>query len=307
MLGGNAVGTGKFSSETSLTLQDLILLWRSSTDWSALALSSQDCYARWLEKLERRWGAIPLPVFDHHLATDKLEEWRDNLSETPRAADALVRSARSLFKFGRDNGLLTFNRADGIAELGCAKDYTDVFWTDDELIRFREFAVGMGRQPVSDFVYFLAFTGLALTPALNLQLSAIEDHAIIKPPSTFRGRPRLKDCLPRLPEAAPFLKELQLRWRQPGVSHVLVDGNGKAWVRGTLWLGVNTVTKAANIIHVDPLTGEGRLKRLQDLKRTYALKLMKAGATDCQVASVMTWTPKAVRLLRTLGANAGTL
>ena len=293
------------------TLTELIREWctqhaspHSSLEWHALAPSTQKRSRLVLDRIERRWGHFALSAFEDQLMVEHILEWRDSLASTPRAADELVRVLRGLITFGRRYGWLAYDATAGITELG-AQDRSDIFWSEEDITVFRRKAEAMDQQPVADAVRFVAATGLGLQDMLKVEWSHVGEFTITKPVHHQSGRPRRKLTLPRLPGLNKLLQELAARPRRDGVTTVLVNGAGKSWGRAKLSQEIKKIRDAAGIKHIDPDTEKVSEKTLNDLRKTFALRLLAYGLADDEVASVMNWTSENVCTLRVLGVHMG--
>jgi integrase len=68
--------------------------------------------------------------------------------------------------------------------------------------------------------------------------------------------------------------------------------------RRRLWRQLNRIRDLANIVHLDPETGEARKEHLHDVRGTFATRLILAGLTDEEAADTMGWSPEQVATIR---------
>ena len=297
---------------SNLTIDDLIVRWcgnpscgiRPSTDWLKRRQSTRSRYSLKLDEIRGRWGPRALGDFEGRKGRLLIGDWRSELQETPRAADELVRVLNSLFEFGRMEGLIRHNPAADIPELGCANDYAHVFWSDADLQRFRDVSHRMSLRPVADFIDLMALTGLGVEEAIRLRFDDVTDLIVYRP-VIEEARPRRGlPAYPLLLEAKDFIENLKRRRRHFLTDTVLVDANGASWGRTWVQLQVKNVRDAAKIDHVDWTTGEAVVspKHVKDLRKTWAVKAMRSGATDDDIATLTRWKPSDIAKLRTLAS-----
>ena len=104
--------------------------------------------------------------------------------------------------------------------------------------------------------------------------------------------------MPRIPELDALLSDLSTRMRGGDTRTLLVNSRGQPWTEGGLTGSFNRIRDAANIVHVDEVTGERRKKHLHDVRGTFATRLIEAGLTDREAAQVMGWSPERVSNIR---------
>ena len=80
--------------------------------------------------------------------------------------------------------------------------------------------------------------------------------------------------------------------RNACVETVFVNSQGNAWTGYGLGGSFNRVRDEAGIVHED-----GGKKQLHDVWQTFATKLILAGISDSDIASVMAWSPDQVQAL----------
>ena len=91
---------------------------------------------------------------------------------------------------------------------------------------------------------------------------------------------------------------LSQRKRADGVVTVLVNSFGQSWSGDGFGGSFGRVRDNAGIVHIDPDTGERRLKHLHDVRGTFCTKLFIADLTDQEVAAIMAWSPSQVAGIR---------
>ncbi|WP_375428211.1 tyrosine-type recombinase/integrase [uncultured Sphingomonas sp.] len=287
------------------TLLSLVRTWRSedpnrpsSPEWDRLAASTKKTWGSALNKIEEKWGNVPLNVFNDTRMIEKVIAWRDSRAATPRAADNGVTVLQALLKFGIQRGRLSINVAAGIGALYVNGGRAEIIWTDDNLKAFSK-AAGEEDQHVDDAVQLAGATGMRREDLARLTWEAVGDFAIVKRAAKkSRGRRRFA-TMPRIPALDAVLDRLRDRPRADGVGTVLVNAKGKPWNLDTLSKEVARIAKKAGIVHVDDETGETKSKHLHDVRGTFATRLMTTtDLTGKEIASIMGWSEEEVERIR---------
>ena len=107
---------------------------------------------------------------------------------------------------------------------------------------------------------------------------------------------------PLTTEARALLDKFEVRPRQWGVKHILVDSNGAPWGRASVLGKAKKIRDAAQIVHVDLANDAAvtRKKDIKDLTKTWAIRAMRAGATDDDIIMLRRWKRDDVADLRLL-------
>ena len=281
------------------TLSSLIRKWRLSPEWNALAANTKKTWGSALNRVEEKWGSVPLRLFNETRMIEKIVNWRDSRKATPRAADLGVDVLKALLRYGVERGLLMLNVAAGIRKLYKGAEREEIIWTEDDMRRFGEVALQNGLVHVWDALRFGAATGFRRDDLVTVDLSQISRFAIVKKAKKrSRGRRRFT-TMPRIPELGVLLDELATRDRAEGVTTVLVAPDGRPWHPDTLTKAVAKVRDLAGIVHLDEETGERRQKHLHDVRGTFATKLMaQTDLNDQEIADIMGWSPQEVARIR---------
>ena len=288
------------------TLRSLIRAWRSldpnrpsSPEWSKLAASTKKTWGSALDRIEDKWGNVPLAVFNDPRTKAKVVDWRDSRADTPRAADIGVTVLKALLKFGTLRGKVLTNVATDIPRLYQGGDRAEIIWTDDEIARFTAKALENGTPAVSDALRLAAMTGLRREDLVTLTWQQVGSSAIGKKALKRSRGKRRHATIPRVPELDALLEELRARPRLDDVETVLVDDAGAQWSPDRLTKAVNRVRDILDIVHVDEESGIRRKKHLHDARGTFVTKLIiSKPCTDQEVADVMGWSPQQVTQIR---------
>jgi integrase len=260
----------------------LIQSYRSSPEWKRLAPRTKADYLIWLDRIEDRFGDMPLEGADDRGVVRHFLAWRDERAASPRQADQGVAVLRMLLGWGKARGRLDFNRAEGIGKL-YSVDKSQNVWTDAEIGK----AAQAASVDVSRAIRLASWIGLRLGDLIDLRWEQVKDGYIDRPTNKSRGRRLAR--IPLTQEAEAILAECS----RDG-SHVLTNSRSKPWTAHGL---SHAITDAARKAGVQRTT--------HDLRRTCATRLARLGFTDQEVADMMGWTLESVQQLRRVYVDRG--
>lgn len=280
------------------TIEGLIRQYRPrSPEWTKLERSTQQTWGLALDRIEARWGKVPLRLWNDPRMVTQVMKWRDEMALTPRAADISIGMLQRLLEFGRLRGKVTVNVAVGIPTLYRAAQRAEIIWTDEDFEAFNAKA----NQSLKDVAALAAMTGLRRADLIGLSWDEIGSNVIRRvAEKKSRGKRRLVK-MPVIPALNDLLKELKTRFRREGVNTVLVTSHGTPWTGNGLSGGFGNAVRDAGICHVDH-DGRERRKHLHDIRGTFATQLMTAPGqkfTDQEIADIMGWAPEQVSEIRT--------
>lgn len=279
----------------------LIAQFKAAPDgYQKLADSTKKEWARWLDVINSRFGALPVIALKAKGTRRLIIAWRNEFAATPRKADYGVQVLRRLFAWAKDNELTEANPAEGIANLYDVDRSAEIVEPD-------EFALILARAtpPASRFFRMAAATGLRRGDLRKLQWSHINETSIEMPTGKSRGRKRI--IVPLLPEAKVVLAECEQAQRDhtamaeakgrplPLPLFVMTTAAGKQWSKDGptgAWI------KAATPAEDDGPGGATVDKHLHDLRGNFATLLMATGLSDEMIADMMGWDTDDVKKIR---------
>ncbi len=279
--------------------------FRQSKYWKDLADSTRKTWGGALDRIEAKWGKVPVRALDDPRMKSKISTWQESMSGTPRAADICVMVLSKFFDWAVLKGHMIQNPALGIPNIYRGESRASIVWLSEDLEAIKKVA----QQPLKDAIDLAVLTGLRRADLVALRWDEVGDLSIKRTASKRSRGKRYTVSVPRLPELDTLLEALRGRFRKPSVETVLVNSFGKSWSGDGLASSFHDARKRANdgagIWHVerDPLTGEEKCtqKRLHDLRGTYATHIMahsQAALTNNEVASLMGWSPEQVDQIR---------
>lgn len=117
------------------TLSDLIELYRASRHFGSLAQTSQKSYAWLIERIDARFGQLPIEEFSKRGARTAIRQWRDSLMTHPTSADRTMGVFRLLLNFAVNEEYLLRNPLAGIGTVH-KSSRRDIIWSDDQVATF---------------------------------------------------------------------------------------------------------------------------------------------------------------------------
>ncbi|MES2175072.1 MAG: site-specific integrase [Pseudomonadota bacterium] len=280
------------------TISGLATAYRSGPEWKALEASTRDTWGRALDKIEAKWGEVPLRLWCNPRMVTQLVKWRDSMAETPRAADMAIAQLTRLLEFARLRGQVTVNIASGIPTLYRNAQRAEIIWTDEDFETWNSHKKVV--QSIRDVAALAAQTGLRRADLIGLTWSEIGDVAITRIARKKSRGKRRRVVMPILPTLQHLLDDLKTRPRKAGVETVLVTSHGTPWSGNGLSGSFGKAIRETDLHHVDS-DGEKRWKHLHDIRGTYATKLMTApglNLTDKEIGNLMGWSPEQVAEIR---------
>lgn len=264
------------------TLAALIADWRTSPEWGNLATTTRNEWSRCLDNIGRQLGKAPMGAVDDRRFRADIMAWRKSMAETPRKADYHITVLRGLLGWGRVQGRLALNVADGIPNLYKGGNRAAIVWTPEDIALLRPTLP----TQLQDALDLARFTGLRRGDLVKLPLSAFGEYSVLWRTGKSGGERVV--TVPSVPALADLLADLRTRYRAPGVTTALVNSRGKPWTESGLTGTFNAHRDAAGIVG----------KRLHDLRGTFCTELCLAGLTDETIAGIMGWSVARVADIR---------
>lgn len=268
----------------------LVADFRASTEFKAMAASTQVQWRRWLDQIETEFGVLELAGLDDRSVRKDIIAWRDRWLSHPRQADYAIQVLKRLLSFGVGRGDLDFNRALGIKAISRQAQRAELIWTDADVAA----ACGHADTPAATglAIRLAALTGLRRGDLVALRWDQVGEHEIVRPTNKSRGRHVAR--IPVLAETHIVLDEIKAARGEVPTVTVLSTPSGKSWTVSYL---SQQVAAAAARAGVD--------RRLHDLRGTFVTRLQVAEFSDDEIADVVGWSLKAVRLMRRTYVSQG--
>jgi integrase len=284
MAGRTVTNTGKVA--------ELCRDWLASPEWGSLAPGTRRNWVRFVDMIEKRWGDNKKALLSKPEFLPYIMKWRNEVASTPKTADERVKVLRQLLEWGRINGHLTVNVANGIPTLYRGGDRAEILWTDADMEAFAAMAIKLDRPHITYGMRLAALTGLRRDDLVKATFDHVKDKVLTLTAAKVSRNKARRVFIPLIPELRDLIAELRACPRQEKVNTLLVNSFGRPWSGDGFGGSFNRIRDTAGINH------EGRAKHLHDLRGTYATKLILRGETDKDVAEVMGWSPERVGNIR---------
>lgn len=249
------------------TLSAVVAAYRASPQFDAKAPATKADYRQRLDQIDERFGRVPIRLIPK--LRGEVIKWRDEMSDTPRAADRCVGMLATVLSWAEDREMIERNPLARIAKLHKA-NRADLIWEPHHWEAVKD-APGYVRR----VLVLGSLTGLRIGDSLRLAWEDLQPGYIALKTRKTGG----EAIIPLHPELARFLTG-------PGQGAVLRDTRGKAWTLEG-WKSAWGRTQP-----------EGFDRHVHDLRGTFATRLMAAGFTDTEIALVMGWRAERIAAIR---------
>lgn len=260
--------------------EQIITAYRNSPEFNKLAPSTQVEYSRWLNRISKQFGNVPIAVFEDRRMRGEIIEWRNLWASQPRTADSGAVMMSTLLGWGVEYGYLRVNVAAKIKQLHSV-DRSDLIWED---AHWKAWDKPDTPAHLLQALKVASWTGLRLGDLVKLQWDHIGPSAIIMTTSKRKGRA----VIPILAPMREFIDQTPMEHR---TGMVLKNSRGLPWTAS----GLSSVFQKNK--------PKGFERHIHDLRGTFCTMLILRGLTDDQVAMVMGWIAKRVAAVRARYVN----
>lgn len=266
------------AAPTSKIMSDLIRVFRQSPEGlPSLAPSTRAQWSIWLDRIDAKFGEMPIRLLKAKGAKRHFTEWRDTYADRPRSADYAVQVLRRVLSIAIERELIDTNPAEGIKQLYRA-NRADRVITDAELETILSHATPRARYAIR----LAAATGLRRGDLVELKWDQVRNNRIEFCTKKSRGRTFV--IAPLVGDGRAVIDEL-LAERAKTIAEGRVPS---AWVltteRGSKWLGASLTQafiRAAKDAKVE--------RALHDLRGTAATRMILQGIKPQEVATFIGW------------------
>lgn len=248
-------------------LDYIIDLFRAAPEFETKAGPTQREYRLRLDQISAKFGKVPIHLIPN--LRGEIIKWRDELSETPRAADRCVGMLSTLLSWAEDREMIDRNPAAKIGKLHSV-NRADLIWEPRHWDAVQT-CPGYIRRALT----LGSLTGLRIGDLLRLAWEDLQPGYI-----ALRTRKTGGEAI------IPLHCDLERFFTGPGRGIVLRNTQGKPWTLDgwhTAWQ--RTMPKGFD-------------RHVHDLRGTFATKLMAAGFTDSEIAIVMGWRAERIAAIR---------
>ena len=162
-----APDTSKFRS--------LVVSYKASNDFSGLAKSTSQKWARWLDHISEYFGDLSIAQFERpEKIRPMIRQWRSQWTDKPRTADLALQVLSRVLSYAVDPlGKLAGNPCEGVKRL-YSSDRSAIIWTESDIAQLK----AVCRPEFSWAVDLATHTGLRLGDLLRLSWSHVGEHTI---------------------------------------------------------------------------------------------------------------------------------
>jgi hypothetical protein len=252
-----------------------VALYKASDEFNGLADTTKRVWLPWLDHIKEEFGNLSTRQFDRPQIRVAIKHWRKRWKDRPRAADTGKQVLSRILSFVVEEGALSHNMCEGIANL-YQNDRSDIIWTSEDLAKLAK----TSSKEITWAAKLAGETGFRQADLLKLSWGHVGDHAIeIK---TGKSRRRKTATAPITAETRKLLAEIPRR-----STRILTTTEGNPWKGfGSSW---NKAMKAAGL-------SEGGL-HFHDLRGTAATRFYLAGFTVREIAETLAWSEDRVERL----------
>lgn len=245
----------------------LLDAYRASPSFVDLAEATRRDYRLWLDRISARFGKVPLDLVGG--MRPEILLWRDELAETPRAADRSVKTLQTVLRWGIDRGLVYDNPARDLRSLHRV-NRADLIWEGRHWQAVKDVPAAVHRVLVLG-----SLTGLRQSDLLRLSWEHIGKHDIELTAQKTNSR-----------VVIPLHPALKAELGKRGKGEVLRNASGNPWTAS----GFRTAWQRARPSGFD--------RTFHDLRGTFVTKLASAGFGDQELAYITGWTTEKVAAIR---------
>jgi integrase len=259
-------------------LASIIAAYRASPQYEAKAPKTKEDYRQRLDQIQAKFGRVPIRLIPK--LRGEVIKWRDEMADTPRAADRCVGMFQTVLAWAEDRELIERNPLARIAKLHSA-NRADLIW-EERHWQAMEALDDRGVPKVPGYVrrvlLLASLTGLRIGDLLRLRWEHLQPGYFAL--TTGKSRHRTEAVIPLHPDLSAFLTGPP--WR----GEVLRNSDGEPWTLEA-WKSAWGRAKPA-----------GFDRRGHDLRGTFATRLMMAGFSDTDIAMVMGWRAERIAAIR---------
>ncbi|MXO72901.1 tyrosine-type recombinase/integrase [Alteraurantiacibacter buctensis] len=248
---------------------NVIDAYRASPEFAAKADTTKREYRLRLDQISDRFGKVPIRFFNGHEIRREIVAWRNEMADTPRAADRCVGMLSTVLNWAMDNADIFENRAAGIGHLH-QTNRADKVWEERHWQ-----AVAKAPPHIHRVLALGSLTGLRLGDLLALTWEMVGRDYIALTTAKTGGE-----------AVIPLYPELRKALGKRGKGVILRNLAGEPWTTDGFQSSWRNHRPA------------GFDRHFHDLRGTFITRLAVAGFNDGEIANVIGWTAKRVAAIR---------
>lgn len=251
----------------------LVQLFRDSAEFKGLAEKTKRDYRRYLDKIDDRFGTMPLAAVESPRARGKFKEWRDTMADRPRVADYAWTILARVLSVAKDRGKISVNPCERGGRLYEA-DRAEKIWSAEDLRAF----LAVAPEQLRVVMLAALWTGQRQGDLLKLTWHQYDGQFL----RLKQGKTGKRVRIP----VSGLLKGVldDLRARLPSdekvAGRILLNSRGKAWTEDGLRTSWAKAYERAGLP-----SGEEDKLHFHDLRGTAVTRLALAGCSTSEIAS----------------------
>jgi integrase len=251
--------------------RSLVVLYKASGDYKALADSTRRNWSSWLDRIAEHFGELSVAQFDRpEKIRPLIRRWRNRWTDKPRTADYGLQVMSRVLSYAVDPlGKIAANPCEGIKHL-YRTDRSDIIWTDADIAQLKKTCA----PDVANAVDLAAHTGLRLGDLLRLSWSHIGEDAITI--STGKSKHRRTALIPLYDDLRTVLARIPKR-----STTVLTNIRRRPWAPNGFGTAFNRAKIAAGM--------KDKNLHFHDLRGSAVTKFYIANLPVRAIAEVMAW------------------
>lgn len=260
----------------SSRFRSLIVLYKASGDYRALAPSTKRNWSSWLDRIGAHFGDLRIAQFDR---PDKIRpiirRWRNEWADKPRTADYGMQVLSRLLSFAVDPlGKIAGNPCEGIKRI-YSVDRSEIIWTDNDIAQLKKTC----SEDVGYAIDLASLTGLRLGDLLRLSWSHIGEDAISI--STGKSKHRRTAIIPLYDDLRALLDRIPKR-----STAILTNVKRRPWTTNSFGTAMDRAKNTAGM--------RDQNLHFHDLRGTAVTKFYTAGIPERVIAEIMAWEEEQV-------------
>jgi integrase len=261
--------------------RSLVTLYKASTDYKKLAVSTVHNWAPWLDRIADHFGGLRIAQFDRpEKIRPVIRRWRNQWADKPRSADYGMQVLSRVLSYAVDPlGKIAGNPCEGIKQL-YSGNRSEIVWTEADVARLKQTCP----VEIAHAVDLAAHTGLRLGDLLRLSWSHVgEDVITVK---TGKSSHRREAIIPLYDALGSVLAGIPKR-----STTILTNRRHRPWTRDGFGSSFNKAKIAAGMADTD--------LHFHDLRGTAATRFYVARLPERVIAEIMGWEEEHVaRIIR---------
>jgi integrase len=250
--------------------RSLVTLYKASTAYTSLELSTKDNWAPWLDRVAEYFGELRIAQFDRpEKIRPVIRQWRERFADTPRTADYGMQVLSRVLSHAVEHGKIAGNPCEGIKPL-YSGDRSEIIWTATDIATLKATC----SADVAHAVDLGSHTGLRLGDLLRLSWSHVDDDAIVI--TTGKSKHRREAIIPLYDDLRAVLAAIPKR-----STTILTNSKGRPWTRDGFGSSFNKAKIAAGMADAN--------LHFHDLRGTAATRFYVAGLPERVIAEIMGW------------------